>query len=640
MPKCYSYIRFSSKKQEQGDSYRRQRQLSTDWIFRNKHLGCYEDTELPTIEDLGVSGFSGANLDEETGALGKFVVLCREGKIDKGSYLILEQLDRFSRDEPLEAATLINKLVKRYGLKIVVLRPSEKIISKESLKDVHQLLIIILELAAAHSYSVTLSNRLKDSWKKRRNNATKEVKLNTKNIPSWIKLIIDKNKVYTFEKNIAACKAIEYIFKRILEGDSQRKICVELNENYPPIAKKTDGQLKNTGNYWTHAYVSRLISDRRLLGECQFYKKNDEKKMVPAGDPVENYYPVVIDENTFYKAQSSKKTHRRFNSIKHNSKSINIFRGLITCTNDNHKLYLKPGHTNLPSGKKYEYSRLASYGTKIGKSKFNLTIDYNKFEDLILDCLGELRAVDVKEVKNNKKEIIELEKVIHGINIKLEELRNRINSDDYAEEYGANLDREKVLKHKLKEKQNVLTNLSGSEPRSKKDILKDLKIFRPQNLTQLEQVSLRKKYLKVIPSIIKSIDITIVKFNNNYNGGYGVINLTSGKTRFFIFNPEKKIDDTIFHDENNNPVWLLTKNGSVFWERPRKQGVEGLRIVGKYQTSKNTQGSIIENSFDILSKIENKFNNEVDFRREFTMYTRIPDLEKLKACFGSMLKIK
>ena len=218
----------------------------------------------------------------------------------------------------------------------------------------------------------------------------------------------------------------------------------------------------------------------------------------------------------------------------------------------------------MPSGHKYEYSRLASYGKKIGKSKFTLTVDYNKFEDLILDCLGELRAVDVKDISDNKNEVIELEKVIHGINIKIEELRRRIASDDYAEEYGANLDREKDLQLKLKEKRDVLSNISGSTARTKKEILNDLKIFRPKNNTKEEKYKLRKQYLKIIPSIIESIDFTIVKFSNNYNGGYGVINLTSGKKRFFIFNPEKNIDDTIFHDENNNPVWLLTKNGSVF----------------------------------------------------------------------------
>ena len=64
-----------------------------------------------------------------------------------------------------------------------------------------------------------------------------------------------------------------------------------------------------------------------------------------------------------------------------------------------------------------------------------------------------------------------------------------------------------------------------------------------------------------------------------------------------------------------------------------------MKIVCKYQTSKNTEGNIIENAFDILSEVEKKFSHEVDFRREFTMYTRIPDLGKLKSCFELMLKI-
>jgi hypothetical protein len=633
MPKAYSYIRFSSKKQEQGDSYRRQRALSKQWIEDNREkLGVYEDTTGRTYEDLGVSGFDGANLDEESGALGAFIGECRDGNIEKGSYLILEQLDRFSRAEPLEAASLISKIVKRYGLKIVVLRPTRKIITKESLKDIHQLLIIILELAAAHSYSVTLSNRLKDDWKKRRDNTSADSKLNTKNVPSWIDLTINDKEEYHFDVNVKAAQAIDYIFKRILDGIPQRTICAELNKKFPPIAKKTYGEKKNTGNYWTHSYVNRLIQDRRLIGEFQLYKKNDEKKMVPSGEPIKNYFPIIIDEDTFYKAQSVKQNQKRFASIKRNSKYINIFRGLITCDNDNHKMYLKPGY-NTFNGKRYEYRRLASYGKKIGLSNCSLTIDYEKFEDLIIDCLGELRAVDIKEVKDNKKEVVELEQVIHGINLKLEEIRRRLNSDKYAEEYGANLDREKDLRIKLKEKEDVLSNISRLQPRSKQDILNDLKIFRPKNLSQEDKYNLRKQYLKILPNIIQSINITMVKFKNRFNGAYGVINLTSGKKRFFIFNPESNIDDVIFHDNKNNPVWLLTKNGSVFWQKSiRGKNYENVKIRGKYKRADNqVYNDEIDNPFKILESITKKFGTDIDFGLQFSTFTGIPDIKKLEA---------
>ena len=66
--------------------------------------------------------------------------------------------------------------------------------------------------------------------------------------------------------------------------------------------------------------------------------------MVPSGEPIKSYFPVIIDENTFYKAQSVKQNQKRFASIQRNSKYINIFRGLINCDNDGHKMYLKPGY--------------------------------------------------------------------------------------------------------------------------------------------------------------------------------------------------------------------------------------------------------------------------------------------------------
>jgi DNA invertase Pin-like site-specific DNA recombinase len=94
MATVYSYVRFSSKRQEQGDSLRRQKALGDAWLARRPehHL----DHTL-RLRDLGVSAFRGKNLDKDKGDLGKFLVLVQEGRIAKGSIFMLENLDRFSR---------------------------------------------------------------------------------------------------------------------------------------------------------------------------------------------------------------------------------------------------------------------------------------------------------------------------------------------------------------------------------------------------------------------------------------------------------------------------------------------------------------------------------------------------------------
>ncbi|SHO22284.1 Putative uncharacterized protein, partial [Moritella viscosa] len=91
MKKAYSYIRYSSPQQAKGDSFRRQ--LATTQAYCDKH-GFKLDEELSLYKELGVSGFSG---DQEN--LKRFISDCVSGKIEKGSLLIVENLDRLSRQK-------------------------------------------------------------------------------------------------------------------------------------------------------------------------------------------------------------------------------------------------------------------------------------------------------------------------------------------------------------------------------------------------------------------------------------------------------------------------------------------------------------------------------------------------------------
>ena len=64
MPTAYSYIRFSSKKQELNDSVKRQTRLRDDWLRQHPEMTL--DTTI-SLQDLGVSAFRGRNLDPEWG---------------------------------------------------------------------------------------------------------------------------------------------------------------------------------------------------------------------------------------------------------------------------------------------------------------------------------------------------------------------------------------------------------------------------------------------------------------------------------------------------------------------------------------------------------------------------------------------
>src|SRR4051812_26452702 len=92
-PRAYSYIRFSAARQADGGSL--DRQLRQTLAYCERH-GLELDDSL-SLSDLGVSAFRGDNV--KTGALAAFLEACRTGRVPRGSRLIVESLDRLSRDE-------------------------------------------------------------------------------------------------------------------------------------------------------------------------------------------------------------------------------------------------------------------------------------------------------------------------------------------------------------------------------------------------------------------------------------------------------------------------------------------------------------------------------------------------------------
>jgi|SRR5882724_6120348 len=94
----YSYIRWSSEPQTWGDSERRQLKDHRDWAAR-RGLKLSDRT----FADRGVSAKAGKNLTE--GALGELVKIAKPGDI-----ILLEEHDRFSRQNPLDACSTSGRL--------------------------------------------------------------------------------------------------------------------------------------------------------------------------------------------------------------------------------------------------------------------------------------------------------------------------------------------------------------------------------------------------------------------------------------------------------------------------------------------------------------------------------------------------
>ncbi len=177
-PLAYSYIRMSTEIQLKGDSLRRQEELSEKYARKN-------DLELVPnfkLHDIGVSGFTGENLNENS-ALGAFLDSIKHKEIEQGSYLLVESLDRLSRQNAPKALRLLQDITDN-GINVVTLTDNK--LYEAYSTDPMQMIYSIIIMSRAHEESQIKSERVAAAWQNKRDNI--ETKILTKTCPAWLKV--------------------------------------------------------------------------------------------------------------------------------------------------------------------------------------------------------------------------------------------------------------------------------------------------------------------------------------------------------------------------------------------------------------------------------------------------------------------
>ncbi|OSJ19741.1 recombinase family protein, partial [Bradyrhizobium canariense] len=308
MAKAYSYIRMSTEAQLKGDSLRRQLELSRRYAAA-RNLELHESFSPP---DIGVSAYKGANVS--TGSLGKFLQAVETGQIEQGSYLLVESLDRLSRQEVLKSLALFLQIINS-GIVLVTLA-DERIFRRESMNEA-DLFISIGVMSRAHEESRTKSTRISHAWENKRRQA-KQRKL-TAMAPSWLKLNADRTDFYILEDR---AEIVRRIFQEAASGVGIFTIARRLNlSRVPPFGRS---------NGWHTSSVNKILTHRAVLGFFQPHRVINGVR-TPAGDPIEAYYPAIVPEDLFYAAQAGLE-QRRFSGAGRKGETIsNLFGRLAAC---------------------------------------------------------------------------------------------------------------------------------------------------------------------------------------------------------------------------------------------------------------------------------------------------------------------
>ena len=308
---AYSYRRFSSAKQGDGSSLERQLELAQA-VCNEKGWKLFD---LPP--DKGVSAFQITDADEQKaanihkGALGAFLKRVERGEVSKGSVLIIEKMDRFSRNY---VDLVIPDFLKLLQSGIEIFSCVDK--THYTLADIRKpgmlLQYAVMGMAMANDYSHSMGERIGRAVTLRLAECSKGAKMALGSWqPRWIDFIGEPKQPGQFKLNGHA-ETIQRMVREYLAGDSMYSIAKGLiRDTVPTLA----------GGKWSQGTIGHLLGNESLRGTVTI-----------KGVRLENYYPAAITQGEYdrLRVKLHANVERRGGNA-HSDYVANLFRNRCKC---------------------------------------------------------------------------------------------------------------------------------------------------------------------------------------------------------------------------------------------------------------------------------------------------------------------
>jgi len=348
MATAYSYIRWSSDKQTEGDSNRRQQDAAS--IYAAKHGLTLAHK---TYRDAGISAFKGKNA--EKGELSLFLKAVDNGSIEPGSKLLIENLDRLSRQPVMTSLRLFQDIIER-GITIITLT-DERIYNTTSINENWTEMIVALSvMSRSHDEQKRKGDMIAEKWAVKRADPIKKF---TSQGPSWLKLDKDKNKWVPEKRQVSR---VQKVFELARKGNGAPAIADLLN------AAKIE-TLTDRSEFWTQGTVMAVLKSEAVIGHYQ-------ERHGPLR--IEGYYgDPVVPKEVFYEVQRQIANRSRKGG-KRGENVANLFSGLLHCSCGSKMRFVN-------GNKKYLYLRCVKAYANAGCDAGSFP--YMQFEDDVLSNL-------------------------------------------------------------------------------------------------------------------------------------------------------------------------------------------------------------------------------------------------------------
>lgn len=276
---AYLYARFSTKRQQDGDSLTRQTLIAKQWCENNG----YQLSEQ-TFEDLGVSAFK----EGTRAALADFITAVETGYVARGSVLLIEDHDRLSRQGWQHTMRLIHDLV-GLGVEVVVTKTGT-VYNETNINDLSQNILLMFSAERAYQESKRKSDLIRASRTRARENRKVTGKL-----PMWVKRG-DSSTGFVFNEFEQCIRELVLLRSK---GKSMQSVAKELNAN---------GFVTSTGAAWSASGVRAIIENHALYGCKQWFDtdvKTGRMNRTPVASSLD-VFPALISFDEWQQLQQGK----------------------------------------------------------------------------------------------------------------------------------------------------------------------------------------------------------------------------------------------------------------------------------------------------------------------------------------------
>lgn len=364
MTQAIRYHRYSSKRQDRGSSIERQHEATAELCERKGWQ------VVETIQDKGQSAWKGDHLS--AGHLGRLRQRIDAGLIDPGTVLVVENLDRLSRQDYRTARRWIEDVTDR-GIIVAVCRP-ELLLDSAAMSgaNIGAMLQHLLEANRA-----TLESTRKSDFQKR--NIARMLDMvragvcPTPRVPAWLNGVVGQRLTINEERRALVNLIYEWSVTMGLQA-----ICKKLNAEHAPW---TEGW-KTGKAEWKIGYVRDILYSPAVEGKYVVREGADRKN---TGEVITGYYPRIVDASLVIRARAAINKRAGTGGQNH-GKAQNLFIGLATCKKCGGAVGRVAGGNNYA----YMVCRAARYGT----CDNNNHVSYSMLEKAVVDNLLHLALDD------------------------------------------------------------------------------------------------------------------------------------------------------------------------------------------------------------------------------------------------------